>query len=215
MFIHYNNIEELILDNAFIVANEIFDAFCCELVFTKDNIRQIGKVKDDKIEFIKCEDEFVNKICDRYDIKKGEISLGFEEFAKTLNKNIKEFNFITFDYGDRYPRNDFSSRVYYQHKVYPLFDKSLDLKKLFAKSDITYDVNFGHLIDAFQENNIEMVFYYTQLKALVEFGIIELLEMVQKHSTQTEYIRETNKIKTLIEPTAMGERFKMVHFYKK
>ncbi|CAA6820866.1 MAG: Unknown protein, partial [uncultured Sulfurovum sp.] len=35
-----------------------------------------------------------------------------------------------------------------------------------------------------------------------------------KQATQNNYVREADKIKTLIAPTIMGDKFKMVHFKK-
>jgi SAM-dependent MidA family methyltransferase len=129
-------------------------------------------------------------------------------------KNIDKFEFITFDYGEKYPRNDFSCRVYEKHNVYPIFDDKIDLEKLFGKSDITYDVNFSHLIDSFTKAGAKNITFETQLKALVEFGIIELLEILHKNVDENSYLSEANKVKTLLNPTGMGDRFKMVSFRK-
>ncbi|MCK5111368.1 MAG: SAM-dependent methyltransferase [Arcobacteraceae bacterium] len=213
--IHYNDISEVKLDSAFIVANEIFDAFSCELVYTtKEDVLQYAVVQNDKIEFIDCEDDDIRDICTKYKITKGEVALGYEEFAKTLNQNIERFEFVTFDYGEKYPRNDFSCRIYEHHNVYPIFDEEISLKELFGKSDITYDVNFTHLIDSFEAVEIKNVQYDTQLKALVDFGIIELLEILHKNVDEKTYLKEANKIKTLLEPTGMGDRFKVAVFRK-
>ncbi|VAY87517.1 COG1565: Uncharacterized conserved protein [hydrothermal vent metagenome] len=212
---HYSCVDELRLDTAFIVANEIFDAFPCDLVYTNDkNKLQIANIENHKIEFIDCKDEKINKLCHTYKITKGEISLGFKQFAHNLEKNINKFEFIIFDYGEKYPRNDFSLRVYEKHNVYPFFDKLISLDKLFGKTDITYDVNFSHLIDSFEENNILHVKYDTQLKVLVDFGIIELLEILHKKVKEDIYLREVNKVKTLLNPDGMGDRFKAVIFRK-
>jgi len=213
--IHFDDIKALKLDSAFIVANEIFDAFSCELVWTNDkNKLQIAVVENHKIKFQDCEDSKIINHCEKYKITKGEVCVGLEEFAKTLTTNIKQFEFVTFDYGELYPRNDFSCRIYEKHNVYPIFDEDINLNNLFAKSDITYDVNFQHLIDSFVNPKVKLEKYDTQLKALVEFGIIELLEMLHKNTDEKTYIRETNKIKTLLEPTGMGDRFKVVIFRK-
>ena len=211
--IHYNCIEDVKLNSAFVVANEIFDAFTCELVYTSDNdILQIANIEDEKIKFINCDDKDIQKHCDKYKIVKGEIAVGYEQFAKTLSTNIQKFEFVTFDYGELYPRNDFSCRVYKDHNVYPIFDKEINLAKLFKKSDITYDVNFSHLIDSFELVGVKNVSYKTQLKALVEFGIIDLLEMLHKNASEKIYLKTVNKVKTLLEPTGMGDRFKMAMF---
>ena len=209
---YYKSVDELNLDSAFIVANEIFDAFSCELVYTKDNILNQAFIKDDKIIWQKCEDKNLITTCKDNKITKGEISLGYKNFAKVLKQNIKKFEFITFDYGDEYPRNDFSCRVYQKHNVYPIFEENLDLKNLYKKSDITYDVNFAYLINCFKDVGIKNIVYETQLKALVRFGIIDLLEILHKNADEKTYLRETNKVKTLLEPTGIGDRFKMSIF---
>lgn len=214
---HYNDINEVKLENAFVVANEIFDAFDCDLVYTNNkNELQIAFVDNHKIKFEKCEDIEIIKHCEKYSITKGEVALSYKSFVDTLCENIKKFEFLTFDYGDRYPRNDFSTRVYEKHNVYPIFEEDLDLEKLFKKSDITYDVHFNYLSDCFkqtQKENIEVKFD-TQLKALVDFGIIELLEILKANVSEDVYLKETQKVKVLLEPTGMGDRFKILNIRK-
>jgi SAM-dependent MidA family methyltransferase len=214
-FEHYNCIEDVKKDEAIIVANEIFDAFPCELVYTnKVGILEQGFVENHKIEFVKCQDSEIIDICKKYKIVKGEVSLGFKWFAKTLNNNFKKYEFITFDYGEKYPRNDFSCRIYQKHNVYPIFDDKTELKKLYQKSDITYDVNFGYLVECFENNNSTCECYETQLKALVRFGIIDLLKILHKNANERTYLKHVNQIKTLLEPTGMGDRFKIAIFRK-
>ncbi|MEA2019036.1 MAG: SAM-dependent methyltransferase [Campylobacterota bacterium] len=211
--IHYNDISELKLESAFIVANEIFDAFACDLVYTNDKGQlQYAIVENDKIKFIDNDESKIKDYCDIYKITKGEISIGYEEFAQNMCSNINKFEFITFDYGEKYPRNDFSCRVYEKHNVYPIFDEKIDLKDLYGKSDITYDVNFSHVIDSFKQAGAKNIAFETQLKALVDFGIIELLEILHKNVDEKTYLSEANKVKTLLNPTGMGDRFKMASF---
>jgi SAM-dependent MidA family methyltransferase len=210
---HFDDINEVKLPHAFIVANEIFDAFSCELVYTKDNNLQMAYVKNHKIEFEDCNDEKIIEHCKKYKITKGEIGIGYEEFINNICTNIKKFEFITFDYGDNLPRNDFSTRIYVKHEVFPIFEENLDLEKYFASTDITYDVYFNHIIDCFKNCNIKNTIFKTQMQALVEFGIIDLLEILKQNSDETTYLRESQKIKKLIEPTGMGDRFKMLQVY--
>ncbi len=212
---HYNDISELKLSSAFIVANEIFDAFPCELVYTKNDILQMAYVKDHKIEFENCNDNSIIEHCKKYKITKGEVAIGYDEFIKHICTNIKKFEFITFDYGDKLPRNDFSTRIYSKHEVFPIFEDNLDLKKYFASTDITYDVYFNHIIDSFKDNNIKDINFKTQMQALIEFGVIELLEILKENSSETIYLKESQKVKTLIETTGMGDRFKILQVYKK
>jgi len=211
---HFNDISQIKLDSAYVVANEIFDAFECELVYENNDKPKIATVSNHKIEFNEDLPEKLVQRCEKYKIKKGELAVGYEEFAQNMCENINKFHFITFDYGDLYPRNDFSARIYAKHKVFPIFEDDLDLQEYYAKSDITYDVHFGYLIDCFENAGAKKLSYQTQLKALVEFGIIDLLDMVRKYASNDEYIHEVQKAKTLLEPIGMGERFKMVLFAK-
>jgi len=75
-------------------------------------------------------------------------------------------------------------------------------------------VNFSFLIECFKKAGISNIIYETQLKGLVRFGIIELLEILLKNSDEKTYLREANKVKTLLEPTGMGDRFKVAVFRK-
>ena len=206
---YYKSLGELDLESAFFVSNEIFDAFPCELY--KDG--KIAVVNEHKIIWqdagIK-ELEFAKK----HRLKTGEIAVGYEEFAKEVANAAKSFEFVSFDYGEKYVRNDFSIRVYSKHKTWPLFDEELNLQEQFKKSDITYDVNFAHVIEAFENAGCSLVKYQTQARALVEFGIIDILEQYHKIATQAQYLVQADKVKTLIAPTIMGDRFKMVHFRK-
>lgn len=212
---HYNDVNELDLENAFVVANEIFDAFPCELIYTdKEEKLQSAIVQNNSIEFKDIKETSLIEHCKKYKITKGEVGVGYEEFAQTICNNIKKFDFISFDYGELYPRNDFSCRVYAKHEVYPIFEENLDLASLFKNSDITYDVHFAHVIDSFENAGAKKIDYTTQLKALVNFGIIELLEILQKNVDESTYLREANKVKTLLTPTGMGDRFKMVYLRK-
>ena len=217
--LHVKSLEAFTCKEAFFVANEIFDAFSCELI-KEDQMLFIEKDKA----FFEAMDDFTCKKAKEYGITKGELCLGYEPFAAAMARSCERFEFVTFDYGDKEARGDFSLRVYASHQVYPFFgltelveeklrEKS-DLNALFACSDITYDVNFSHLLYAFKKQGIHLHMYATQMKALVDFGLVELLELFAQNVSEKQYEREMNKIKTLIDPSFMGERFKMACFRK-
>ncbi len=203
------SLDELRVDDAFFVANEIFDAFGCDLI--KDG--KTATVTDHKISF-EGEDAEVLAIAEKYGQIGGEIGRGYEVFALEMANAAKRSEFITFDYGDVTIRNDFSCRIYDKHEVYPLFDEKITLSEAFANTDITYDVNFLHVSDAYKEAGFKEIDYGTQLKAMIDFGLLELLEILQKNVSDESYIVEVGKVKTIIDPTIMGERFKMIHFKK-
>ncbi len=206
---HFDDISDVNVEYAFVVANEIFDAFPCELL--KDN--QIATVKEHTIAWEEAPDSILEWAKKHY-LTQGEVAVGYEDFAKIMAKGIKKCDFVTFDYGEKYVRNDFSIRVYRAHETFPLFDEALVLSESYQKDDITYDVNFGHVSEAFKTAGFEEEAYETQARALVRFGLIDILEQFARQTSQENYVREADKIKTLISPTMMGDRFKMIHFRK-
>jgi len=216
---HVKSLEEVSVEEAFFVANEIFDAFACEVIY------------DDKMLYIEANqavfkpmDESTLLKAKEYGVRKGELCLAYETFAASMARSADRFEFVTFDYGQKEAREDFSLRVYAKHHVYPFFALS-DLVQgsqreartfdtFFADADLTYDVCFSHLFKAFEKNGVSLKEFCSQMKALIDFGLIELLELFAEHASEEAYEREKNRIKTLIDPAFMGERFKMACFRK-
>lgn len=206
---HYKSLSELKCENAFFIANEIFDAFPCELYYKGKTARVDGH----NIEFDQ-ENEWVKSKAEKYSKDRGEIAVGYEEFAKEMSLTCKKFEFMSFDYGEMMARPDFSIRVYEKHKVIPLFDEEIKRDELFGKSDITYDVTFQHVKDAYEEAGVDFVELKAQMVALVDMGILDLLEMLKDNADEKIYKQELEKAKMLIMPNFLGERFKMIRFRK-
>jgi len=57
-----------------------------------------------------------------------------------------------------------------------------------------------------------MVAFKAQMTALIEMGLLDLLQMLQQHVDQELYKQELEKAKLLIMPEFLGERFKMIRF---
>jgi len=205
----FGSLDEIEVEYAFFVSNEIFDAFACELI----REGQMARVDDNAIVWGEM-DERIAQIAQKYRQNKGEVATGYEAFAHAIAHSAKRCDFVSFDYGEKYVRNDFSIRIYKSHTTLPLFDEALHLQEEFKRSDITFDVNFEHVIDAFDEVGIKLVTYETQARALVRFGIIEILERFAKQTSQKIYTQEADKVKTLLAPTMMGDKFKMIHLQK-
>lgn len=206
---HYKSLSELKCKNAFFVANEIFDAFPCELYFKG----KTGRVEGHNIEF-DVDNEWVDEKAKKYHKDRGEIAIGYEEFAKEMADSCEKFEFMSFDYGEMVARPDFSIRVYEKHNVIPFFDGDIKREELFAKSDITYDVTFAHVKDAYKEAGVEFLELKAQMVALVDMGILELLEMLKEKVDEKIYSQELEKAKILIMPNFLGERFKMIRLRK-
>ena len=206
---HYKSLKELTCNNAFFIANEIFDAFPCELYFKGKSAR----VKNHEVMFDE-QDDWVKTKAEKYHKDRGEIAVGYEEFAHEMASAAKKFEFMSFDYGEMQARPDFSLRIYTKHEVHPFFEEGLNRAELFAKSDITYDVTFAHVKDAYEEAGVKFVEFKAQMVALVDMGILELLEMLKEHADEKIYKQELEKAKMLIMPNFLGERFKMIKFRK-
>jgi SAM-dependent MidA family methyltransferase len=211
---HYKSLSQLQCDNGFFVANEIFDAFPCELYYKGKTARVDGH----NVVF-DLEDEWVSDKAHKYHKDRGEIALGYESFAQEMAQACKKFEFMSFDYGEMQARPDFSLRVYTKHTVLPFFtpedaEDYIAREELFTKSDITYDVTFAHVKDAFVDAGVAFVEFKAQMVALVDMGLLELLEMLQKNVDEKIYRQELEKAKMLILPNFLGERFKMIRFRK-
>ena len=211
---HYKSLSEMQVKNAFFIANEIFDAFPCELYFKGKTAR----VENHNVEF-DLDDEWVDAKAKKYHKDRGEIAVGYEEFAFEMASAADKFEFMSFDYGEMQARPDFSLRVYTKHKVIPFFlpeddEDYIPRSELFKKSDITYDVTFEHVKDAYEEAGVSFVEFKAQMVALVDMGLLELLEMLQKNADEKIYKQELEKAKILILPNFLGERFKMIRFRK-
>jgi len=206
---HYTALSQMHEPEAFFVANEIFDAFPCELYYKG----KTGRVENHEVIF-DVDDAWVKAKAEQFHKDRGEIAVGYEAFAKEMAAAAGQSEFITFDYGEMQARPDVSLRVYKEHGVFPFFDETLDRADAYKKSDITYDVTFAHVKEAFEAAGMPMAEYATQMKALVEMGILELLEILRANADEKVYKQELEKVKTLIMPQFLGERFKMIRFRK-
>ncbi|MBL0707870.1 MAG: SAM-dependent methyltransferase [Sulfurimonas sp.] len=206
---HFKSLDELRCKSAFFIANEIFDAFACELYFKGKTAR----VDAHNIEF-DIENDWVTSKAKKYHKSMGEIAVGYEEFALSMAKSCEKFEFMSFDYGEMQARPDFSIRVYENHKVTAFFDKDIKRDELYKNSDITYDVTFEHVKDAYEEAGVKFVEIKAQMVALVDMGILELLEILKDNAETKIYEQELQKAKMLIMPDFLGERFKMIKFRK-
>lgn len=206
---HYKSLTELRCKNAFFIANEIFDAFPCELYYKGKTAR----VDTHEVEF-DVENKWVKEKANKYDKDRGEIAVGYEEFAKEMSLASEKFEFMSFDYGEMIARPDFSIRVYNKHEVIPFFDENIKREELFKKTDITYDVTFAHVRDAYEDVGVKFIELKAQMVALVDMGMLELLELLKENVEQKIYTQELEKAKMLIMPNFLGERFKMIKFRK-
>ncbi|MFW5990532.1 MAG: SAM-dependent methyltransferase [Campylobacterales bacterium] len=201
--------EDIGCNVAYIISNELFDAFPIELYKDGQMLYMDGFEKR-----FKKATKTIAEIANKYNIHRGEIPIGYREFAKNISNCFQKSMFVTFDYGDIEFRDDISLRVYRGHDVVPFFDEGMKIEEFYKKSDITYDVAFRFLGDEFAKEGFVLEEFKTQNVALVDFGITELLEMIKVSNSNEAYFAEANRVKMLLSPAFLGERFKMARFSK-
>ncbi len=203
-----DSLDQLQCSEGFVVANELFDAFSVDLIRGD----QWAVVEDHSITWEEAP-EAVLRRARTLGIERGELAVGFERFAEAIAAAFDRCELITFDYGQPQARNDFSIRIYREQKVWPLFEPE-SLEPFFARSDLTADVHFGHLCAAFQAAGFRADGIQAQNVALLEMGLGSLLETLQQKAGYEAYRQEVGRVRALLDPAMLGERFKRARFLK-
>lgn len=195
------------------VSNELFDSFKCEVI-TPTQMLCIQREKNQWHGIWNPIPQDIAQKAQDYNISSGVLPF-WEDFIAhiaTISQSYKMAYFLSFDYG--YYDNAFGDarevRFYASHQVENLdnfLKQNGDFQTLYQKADITYDVNLSLLDRFFKYHHFTRVFQDTQAQILIhKMRLFDLLESFKESMTSEQYIREINKVKTLI--LTMGERFK-------
>lgn len=214
-------------ESVFVVSNELFDAFACEIVREQSGHREMlcgftnGENLVDSRESLRLEwRDFagaknarkVDSFMRHYGLTSGEIPLGWAEFINELcvfAKGAKCWRFLSFDYAHLGSRG-LSLRGYGEHRVLDLADIMRDTSRLFGRIDLTYNVDFALLRQIFIENGAREIFCDRLNALLVEFGIAELLQSLLEVSPK-QYEIEALRVRQLL-GGGLGEKFMGVCF---
>ena len=200
-------------DNLIILGNEFFDAL---------PVKQFGKRGDSWFEkyvffnkkkqlsfvFKKAKLESVRKIEKIYNLKINK----FIEYPPILEKLIKNISdllknknsiFLTIDYGEESRICNDTVQAIYKNK------KSNILQNV-GESDITYQVNFFHLIKLFKKNKLHLVEFTTQSNFLQKLGIKERAANAKKNLKKNQQLLLDGALKRLLHPLEMGSLFKVL-----
>ncbi|MDR2905461.1 MAG: SAM-dependent methyltransferase [Helicobacteraceae bacterium] len=189
--------------NVFAIANELFDAFAFDLI----NGEKIAFVEDHKIVWKEARNFEILEIAKTLGVDRGEIFRGFFDFAKNLRDNFENVKFLTFDYGELSPRNDFSARIFTQNATIPLFEIE-NLRNYYQKCDLTADIPFFYLRNCFEKAGFAKIKITRQNSALINMGLTELLDIYQTKRGFEAYQKELGRVNVLLNPAQMGEKFK-------
>ena len=200
-------------DNLIILGNEFFDAL---------PVKQFGKRGDSWFEkyvffnkkkqlsfvFKKAKLESIRKIEKIYNLKINK----FIEYPPILEKLIKNISdllknknsiFLTIDYGEESRICNDTVQAIYKNK------KSNILQNV-GESDITYQVNFFHLIKLFKKNKLHLVEFTTQSNFLQKLGIKERAANAKKSLKKNQQLLLDSALKRLLHPLEMGSLFKVL-----
>ncbi|WQU96016.1 class I SAM-dependent methyltransferase [Helicobacter pylori] len=201
-------------ESAFVVSNELFDAFACEII--KDN--QMLFITHDHQSVWDNINEPTKELLKTLNLKEGCAPLFLNAFIKDLLEKLNKASswvFLSFDYGDTMERKDMHLRAFKNHQALDFKNILNHLDSLYQQSDLTYDVNFSLVRFLFEKHHARFSFFKSQANALLDMGLMGLLEAFSKSVSYERYLKEAAKIKPLISPGGLGERFKAVEFVKK
>lgn len=205
-----------------VFSNELFDSFPVHL------IRKIkGKIYE---VFIKVDEE--NKVQEtlkeaseeilRYmeqlkiNIPEGmqtEINLDAVDYIQKIGKKLKKGFVITIDYG--YPSAELykpyrmrgTLMCYYRHRYSENFYENVGMQ------DITSHVNFSALKYYGMIAGLDFTGFTDQAHFLTNLGLMEIFEKLQEKNDYESFER-LNRLKTLVLPKGMGEKFKVLVQHK-
>jgi len=200
-------------DNLIILGNEFFDAL---------PVKQFGKRGDSWFEkyvffnkkkqlsfvFKKAKLESIRKIEKIYNLKINK----FIEYPPILEKLIKNISdllknknsiFLTIDYGEESRICNDTVQAIYKNKKSNILQNA-------GESDITYQVNFFHLIKLFKKNKLHLVEFTTQSNFLQKLGIKERAANAKKNLKKNQQLLLDSALKRLLHPLEMGSLFKVL-----
>ncbi len=204
-----------------IFSNELFDSFPVHV------IRKInGKIYE---VYITLEGEEVKEILKeasddilRYlkelkiNIPEGmqtEINLDAVDYIQKIGKKLKKGYVITIDYG--YPSAELykpyrmrgTLLCYHKHRYSENFYENVGLQ------DITSHVNFSALAYYGKIAGLETTGFTDQVHFLTNLGLMDIFAQLQEKGDLESYER-INRLKTLVLPKGMGEKFKILVQHK-
>ncbi len=197
-----NGIDSLPDIEGLVFSNEFFDALPFRVVEkVKGKIKEVYlSYKDKFVEELGEPSNEVMEYMEKFPLKiengqRAEIRCEDYKFMKQIARKLKKGAILTIDYGSAKPRF-MTYRAYQNHRVYSEILVEPGLR------DITSDVNFDVLRRAGEEEGAVEVFFVSQEKFLLKFGILDIIARYGK----PEFFK--NQAKILLSPEIMGQRFK-------
>jgi len=205
-----------------IFSNELFDSFPVHLIRKlKGKIYEvfINVDEDNNVHEVLREapEEILKYIKElNIDIPEGmqtEINLDASDYIQKIGKKLKKGFVITIDYG--YPSGELykpyrmrgTLLCYYRHRYSENFYENVGMQ------DITSHVNFSALKYYGMIAGLDFTGFTDQAHFLTNLGLMEIFEKLQEKNDYESFER-LNRLKTLVLPKGMGEKFKVLVQHK-
>lgn len=191
--------------NGVVFSNEFFDALPVH--------RFIGRPDGAKEIFVGEHFEEIERepgIAPDFVLQEGQVvdvSSGAREWVRRIAQSIRNGFHVAIDYG--YLRPEFFAQprgtlmCYYRHQAHE--NPYIHI----GDQDITAHVNFSDLIDEGSAHGLELAGISSQKDFLVGIGILDEMQQLAI-AGDAQSMQRLLKMKTLIIPTRMGERFKVL-----
>ena len=212
-------IEEINYGPVIFFGNEFFDALPIKQICKKKNNffeKYVALTTNEKnIKFLhkKANNNLIKCIKDLNLISIGdtiEYPLEALKFLKQISKKINKFDggLLTIDYGYTLKKNQNTLQAVKKHNYSDIFFKP-------GHSDITSHINFKLFSKSLSEDNLAVKKITTQSEFLKKVGILERADILSKKMTFKEKANMFYRLKRLIDPKEMGDRFKVIFAQKK
>ena len=212
-------IEEINYGPVIFFGNEFFDALPIKQICKKKNNffeKYVALTTNEKnIKFLhkKANNNLIKCIKDLNLISIGdtiEYPLEALKFLKHISKKINKFDggLLTIDYGYTLKKNQNTLQAVKKHNYLDVFFKP-------GHSDITSHINFKLFSKSLSEDNLAVKKITTQSEFLKKVGILERADILSKKMTFKEKANMFYRLKRLIDPKDMGDRFKVIFAQKK
>ncbi len=205
-----------------VFSNELFDSFPVHLIRKiggkiyevyitledEENIKEV--LKEPHEEILK----YIKEL--NIHIPEGmqtEINLDAKDYIQKIGKKLKKGYVITIDYGYpsaelyKYYRMRGTLLCYYKHQYSENFYENVGMQ------DITSHVNFSALSYYGKLAGLETTGFTDQAHFLTNLGLMDIFAQLQEKGDLESYER-LNRLKTLVLPKGMGEKFKILVQHK-
>ncbi|HHG74423.1 MAG TPA: methyltransferase [Persephonella sp.] len=205
-----------------VFSNELFDSFPVHLIRKiKGKIYEVFIKVDEENnvqETLKEASEEILRYMEQLKINipegmQTEINLDAVDYIQKIGKKLKKGFVITIDYG--YPSAELykpyrmrgTLMCYYRHRYSENFYENVGMQ------DITSHVNFSALKYYGMIAGLDFTGFTDQAHFLTNLGLMEIFEKLQEKNDYESFER-LNRLKTLVLPKGMGEKFKVLVQHK-